>query len=187
MKKIYKIIADLRKDFVKMTYGLTNDKNEVDEVVQELMLYFLQMNLETLKGIYDKDGKKGILKYGAVVIKRSLHSKNSPYYYKYRKYYTQLDSIASDITYDITENGELTNPKNLYNIPNEVNEYKYKKLEQIDKELDKMYWYDRELFKLYYYETNTLDSLAKKTGISRNSLFITIDNVRKLLKEKLNE
>ena len=187
MKKIYKIIADLRKDFVKMTYGLTNDKNEVDEVVQELMLYFLQMNLETLKGIYDKDGKKGILKYGAVVIKRSLHSKNSPYYYKYRKYYTQLDSIASDITYDITENGELTNPKNLYNIPNEVNEYKYKKLEQIDKELDCIYWYDRELFKLYYYETNTLDSLAKKTGISRNSLFITIDNVRKLLKEKLNE
>ena len=170
-----------------MTYGLTNDKNEVDEVVQELMLYFLQMNPETLKGIYNKDGKKGIIKYGAVVIKRSLHSKNSPYYYKYRKYYTQLDSIASDITYDITENGELTNPKNLYNIPNEVNEYKYKKLEQIDKELDCIYWYDRELFKLYYYETNTLDSLAKKTGISRNSLFITIDNVRKLLKEKLNE
>ena len=187
MKKIYKIIADLRKDFVKMTYGLTNDKNEVDEVVQELMLYFLQMNPETLKGIYDKDGEKGLIKYGAVVIKRSLHSKNSPYYYKYRKYYTQLDSIASDITYDITENGELTNPKNLYNIPNEVNEYKYKKLEQIDKELDCIYWYDRELFKLYYYETNTLDSLAKKTGISRNSLFITIDNVRKLLKEKLNE
>ena len=170
-----------------MTYGITTDHNEVDEVVQELMLYFLQMNPETLKGIYDKDGKKGILKYGAVVIKRSLHSKNSPYYYKYRKYYTQLDTIASDITYDITENGELTNPKNLYNIPNEVNEYKYKKLEQIDKELDSIYWYDRELFKLYYYETNTLDSLAKKTGISRNSLFITIDNVRKLLKEKLNE
>ena len=187
MKKIYKIIADLRKEFVKMTYGITTDKNEVDEVVQELMLYFLQMNSETLKGIYDKDGEKGIIKYGAVVIKRSLQSKNSPYYYKYKKYYTKVDTVASNTTYDITENGELTNPKNLYNIPNEVNEYKYKKLEQIDKELDKMYWYDRELFKLYYYEVNTLDSLAKKTGLSRNSLFITIDNVRKLLKEKLNE
>ena len=63
MKKIYKIIADLRKEFVKMTYGITTDKNEVDEVVQELMLYFLQMNPETLKGIYDKDGVKGIIKY----------------------------------------------------------------------------------------------------------------------------
>ena len=50
-----------------------------------------------------------------------------------------------------------------------------------------MYWYDRELFKLYYYEDNTLDSLADKTGIGRNSLFNTIDNVRNILKKKLNE
>ena len=28
---------------------------------------------------------------------------------------------------------------------------------------------------------------AKKTGISRNSLFTTIDNVRQLLKDKLND
>ena len=77
-----------------MTYGITTDKNEVDEVVQELMLYFLQMNSETLKGIYDKDGEKGIIKYGAVVIKRSLQSKNSPYYYKYKKYYTKVDTVA---------------------------------------------------------------------------------------------
>ena len=42
--------------------------------------------------------------------------------------------------------------------------------------------YDRELFKLYYYEDNTLDSLADKTGIGRNSLFNTIDNVRNILK-----
>ena len=61
------------------------------------------------------------------------------------------------------------------------------KLEQIDIELDKMYWYDRELFKLYYYEANTLDSLAEKTGISRNSLFNTIDKVRNELKKLLDD
>tara|TARA_R100001443_G_scaffold20572_1_gene32637 strand:+ start:7079 stop:7642 length:564 start_codon:yes stop_codon:yes gene_type:complete len=187
LKKIYKIIADLREDFEKMTYGLTTDKNEVDEVVQELFLYFLQMNPKTLKGIYDKDGEKGIIKYGAVVIRRSLQSKNSPYYYKYKKYYTNIDLSSVISTYDITNSGELSNPKNLYNIPETVNTYQYKKLEEIDKLLDNIYWYDRELFKLYYYEQNTLDSLAKKTGISRNSLFTTIDNVRNLLKEKLNE
>ena len=49
MNKIYQIIGGLRSKFVKMTYGLTKDKNEIDEVVQELMLYFLQMNPETLK------------------------------------------------------------------------------------------------------------------------------------------
>ena len=170
-----------------MTYGLTNDQNEVDEVVQECMLYFLQMNPETLKGIYEKDGEKGLIRYGAVVIRRSLQSKNSPYYYKYKKYYTKIDNLSSVTTYEIQETGELTNDRNLYNIPNETPNYQYKKLELIDIELDKLYWYDRELFKLYYYEDNTLDSLADKTGIGRNSLFNTIDNVRNILKEKLGE
>ena len=57
----------------------------------------------------------------------------------------------------------------------------------MDKELDKLNWYDRELFKLYYYEGNTLDSLATKTKISRNSLFTTIDKVRDILKKELDE
>jgi len=50
-----------------------------------------------------------------------------------------------------------------------------------------VYWYDREVFKLYYYKGNTLDSLAAKTKISRNSLFTTIDKVRTILKKELNE
>jgi DNA-directed RNA polymerase specialized sigma24 family protein len=60
------------------------------------------------------------------------------------------------------------------------------KLEEIDKFLDTLSWYDRELFKLYYYEGNTLDKLATKTRISRNSLFSTIDKVRRLLKKEFN-
>ena len=184
MNKIYKVIAKLRKKFETMTYGLTKDKNEVDEVIQELMLYFLQMNPETLKTIYDKDGEKGLIRYGAVVIKRSLNSKYSRYYYKYKKYYTRIDQ-RSNYTYETLE-GEK-NERYLYNLPNKDDQDQWYKLELIDKELDDIYWYDRELFKLYYYEDNTLDSLAKKTGISRNSLFTTIDNVRRLLKDKLGE
>ena len=183
MKKIYKILADLRGHFEKMTYGLTTDKNEVDEVIQEFYLYMLQMNPDTLKGIFEKDGEKGLIRYGAVVIRRSLQSKNSPYYYKYKKYYTNLTGTSTS-----TLVSQDNYHKSIYNLPEEiVDNYKWKKLEEIDKQLDQMYWYDRELFKLYYYEANTLDSLAKKTGISRNSLFTTIDNVRQLLKDKLND
>ncbi|QDP68045.1 MAG: hypothetical protein GOVbin3264_26 [Prokaryotic dsDNA virus sp.] len=180
MNKIYKVIGDLRDEFVKMTYGLIQDKNEIDEVVQELMLYFLQMNPETLKKIYKKDGKKGLIRFGAVVIKRSIQSKNSRYYYKFKKYYTRIDN-RSDYTSTITKQQWLQN------IPDKNIKDNYYKLEQIDMILDDIYWYDRELFKLYYYEDNTLDSLAKKTNIGRNSLFNTIDNVRNLIKEKLNE
>ena len=70
---------------------------------------------------------------------------------------------------------------------NTEHNYKQEKLEKIDKVLDDMYWYDRKVFQLYYYEGNTLDSLAEKTGISRNSLFTTIDKVRQLIKEEVDE
>ena len=77
--------------------------------------------------------------------------------------------------------------KNISNIPNSDEETNWRKLELIDKELDKMYWYDREMFKLYYYKKNTLDSIAEETKISRNSVFNTIDKVRDILKKKLND
>jgi DNA-directed RNA polymerase specialized sigma24 family protein len=74
----------------------------------------------------------------------------------------------------------------IYNIPEpETSNHTLEKLEEIDKFLDTLSWYDRELFKLYYYEGNTLDGLAVKTRISRNSLFSTIDKVRELLRKKL--
>jgi len=183
MNKIYQEVANCRKTFVEMSYTFSLDENEINEVVQELMLYFMQMNPDTLKSIYEKDGKKGILSYGAVVLRRSFTSPRSPYYYKYKKYYTNLDSYSSTITYEV----KSINEKNLYNIPNPEEYKQWQKLEQIDKALDNFYWYDRDVFKLYYYEGNTLSGLAKKTGISRNSLFSTIDKVREQLKELLDE
>ena len=76
--------------------------------------------------------------------------------------------------------------KVIYNIPEEVVEnIGFQKLDKIDAALGEMYWYDRKVFELYYYEGNTLDTLAKKTGISRNSLFTTIDKVRAILKKEL--
>ena len=169
MNKIYQIISELTDDFTEMCYGITNDKNTIDDAVQELMLYFIQMNQQSLRSIYEKDGEKGLLRYGAVVLKRSLTSPRSPFYYKYKKYYTHIN-----INY--TTNNTFNN---LQNLP--------EKLEQIDKVLDDVYWYDKKVFELYYYESNTLDSLSKKTGISRNSIFNTIDKVRQHIKEKINE
>ncbi len=184
MNEIYQIVGDCRKTFIEMSYTYSQDINEIEETVGELMLYFLQMNPDTLKSIYEKDGKKGIISYGAVVLRRSFTSPRSPYYYKYKKYYTHIDSKSSNITYD---NSDVYHKKHLYNIPNSEEYQQWQKLELIDQALDNFYWYDRDVFKLYYYEGNTLTGLAKKTGISRNSLFTTIDKVREQLKDLLDE
>ena len=183
MNKIYVEIAELSEKFREMCYGLTTNETDIEEAVQELCLYFMQMNPDTLKSIYEKDGRNGLIRYGAVVLRRALTSTRSPFYYKYKKYYTNL-------TYTSTRTQENVNDfyKSIYNLPEILEEHQYERLEIIDQELDKLHWYDQSIFKLYYYEEgNTLDSLAKKTGISRNSLFTTIDKVREILKKELNE
>ena len=191
MTEIYAEIAKLSDKFRTMAYGLTTDKNKIHEAVQELMLYLLQANPETIKKIYDNDGIEGITRYGAVALRRALTSPRSNFFYKYEKYYTHIDSSCFTTNYT-SSNDELAhsfaNNKNIANIPNEkIDNYQWTKLEEIDKALEGCTWYDKKVFELYYYAGNTLDSLAEKTSISRNSLFTTIDKVREILKKKLNE
>jgi len=183
VNKIYLEISKLSDKFRMMCYGLTKNKLDIDNAVQELMLYFLQMNPETLKKIYTKDGEKGIISYGAVVLRRALTSKRSPFYYQYKKYYHHITSIYQ--TSSTLTHKEIS--RSIQNIPEEpiVKNLKFEKLDKIELVLNDLYWYDRKVFELYYYEENTLDSLAKKTGISRNSLFTTIDKVRTILKKEL--
>ena len=189
MTEIYLEISKLGDKFRTMCYGITKDKEDIDNAVQELMIYFMQMNPETLKTIWEKDGQDGIIRYGAVVLRRALTSVRSPFYYKYKKYYTNIDSSCFSSSYTISNDDvayNVANNKNISNLPNEeVDNYQWTKLEEIDKALDKLNWYDRKLFQLYYYEGNTLDSIAEKTRISRKSLFTTIDKVRAILKKEL--
>jgi hypothetical protein len=193
MTDIYLEIAKLTDKFRTMAFGITTDENKIHEAVQELMLYLLQANPDVIKKIYDNDGIEGITKYGAVALRRALTSKRSNFYYKYEKYYTHIDSFrynTNATTSNIDYSDNINYNKDISNIPNQEEEdTRWDKLDWIDQELDKLdYWYDRELFKLYYYgDGNTLDGLAAKTRISRNSIFNTIDKVRKILKEKLNE
>ena len=179
MTEIYAEISSLSSKFREMCFGITQDEEAINDAVQELMLYYLQMNPETLKGIWEKDGQDGLIRYGAVVLRRSLTSARSPFYYKYKKYYTHINNYYET---NVTQG----NHKNLYNMPEVIEEYKWEKLEEIDQVLDKQTWYDKKIFELYY-SGETLDSLASKTGISRNSLFTTIDKVREILKNELNE
>jgi RNA polymerase sigma factor (sigma-70 family) len=188
VNKIYLEISKLSDKFRTMCYGLTKNKTDIDNAVQELFIYFLERP-ELVKKIYEKDGIEGITKYGAVVLRRALTSTRSPFYYQYKKYYTHIDSFTSNVTYDVIETGEVVPTKHLYNIAEKpaVKNLEFEKLDKIDLVLNDLYWYDRKVFELYYYEANTLDTLAKKTGISRNSLFTTIDKVREILKKELNE
>ena len=172
MNKIYLEISKLTDKFRTMAYGITTDENKINEAVQELMLYFLQMNPDTLRSIYEKDGIDGITRYGAVALRRALTSTRSNFYYKYEKYYTHIDSSIYTLSCTYSDDNiyfDNNISKSLHNIPNEeIDNYQLNKLEEIDQSLEDIYWYDKKIFELYYYEGNTLDSLSEKTRISRH-------------------
>ena len=85
MTEIYIEISKLTDKFRKIGYSITKDENKINEAVQELMVYFLQMNPDTLKDIYTKDGIEGVTRYGAVALRRALTSTRSNFYYKYKR------------------------------------------------------------------------------------------------------
>ena len=100
------------------------------------MIYFLQMNKQTLTNIWQKDGVNGIIKYGAVALRRALTSKRSNFYYKYEKYYTHIDSTTYSTNHtsvdDYTVSGSY-HYKDISNLPNEkIDHERLNKLEKID-------------------------------------------------------
>lgn len=64
-------------------------------------------------------------------------------------------------------------------------EEKHLDIERINKILEDLPWYDKELFKLYAEGQHNYSSLAKETGIPRTSIGLTINRVKKHIKQNL--
>lgn len=56
--------------------------------------------------------------------------------------------------------------------------------EGITKIVQGLYWYDQEILKMYV-ELGSVRKVSKETGIPHTSIFITIKNIRKCIKQQL--
>jgi hypothetical protein len=66
----------------------------------------------------------------------------------------------------------------------EYNQYDQHTIEQVNTQIDKLYWYDKEILKLYI-EHGSVRKVAALTGIPHTSIFITIKNIQKCIKQSL--
>ena len=175
MTEIYLEISKLSDKFRTMCYGITKNKEDIDDAVQELMMYFMQMNPETLKSIWEKDGEDGIIRYGAVVLKRALTSPRSPFYYKYKRYNELMNNMEG---YYIYNKDPLTKEK--------LKEFEIKeeKLKWIEKKLEGLHWFDVSVFKIYFKEGFSLNSMSRATKINRSTLGKSIRFVKNYLKNE---
>ncbi len=149
-----------------MAFNIAGKKNK-DDLLSFVIEELYKCDQERIKEIIEK---KQLTFYIVRVMLNQYHSKTSRYYYKYKKYYEfHTTSTIEGISPDTTE----------YNIKEK--EQVEERLEWIEDKLKDLYWFDAEVFKVYYLEGHSLNSMAKATKINRNTLFKSINNVKKYL------
>lgn len=57
-------------------------------------------------------------------------------------------------------------------------------INQIEKRINNLYWYDKEILKLYI-ELGSVRKVSAITGIPHTSIFITIKNIQRCIKQSL--
>ena len=149
--------------------------SDLDDLVQEVFIQLLSRDKIKLQSLINTGD---IYRYFNRMAKLNYYSRNSRYYYTYKKEYTHIKYVNDE---DIDKKIQIAN--DLYIIEDS---------DLINSILDELYWYDRELFKLYVLGDDnkasySYTSLAKKTGISRISIYYTIRNVKKYIKIRLIE
>lgn len=94
-------------------------------------------------------------------------SVTSPFFHTYRRDYDELQEDFID--------------------PNqEEDDYVIERAGRVREELDKLVWYDKLLFDTFVQENHTVSSLARATGIPRTSISLSINRIRRHIKEKLD-
>ncbi len=167
-----KMCVDLKK--IAANFIPAKDLDDLTQVVFEQLL---KMDKAKLSGLISTGD---IYKYFNRMCKLNYYSKNSKYYYTYNKINEKVSFYANT---SLTSDHKSQNNNNIYINKNE---------DLINSILNELHWYDRELFKLYVLgdkenSNYSYTNLAKKTGISRISIYYTIRSVKKYVKKRLNK
>jgi len=165
-----KFLNDNYNKLYDIAYNITNGKDQ-DDLLSFVIVELYKVDEEKIN---DTIKQKKLLYYIIRVMINQYHSKTSRFYYKYYKYYEYhvtgiIESISPDNSQSNKEEKELIE----------------KRLDWIENKLKNVFWFDAQVFRIYYREGHSLNTMAKATKINRNTLFKSINNVKKyLLDEK---
>lgn len=77
-------------------------KNDMDDFLQEIYLILLEYDEEKLIEIYNKNQLKFFM---VRIIQNQYHSKNSPFYMKYKRYQLKANELTEEIIENNDNNG----------------------------------------------------------------------------------
>lgn len=156
-------------DKIKETaYNIANE-NDYEDLLHFVIEELYKCNKDKINDIIiNKDMRWYIIR----IMVNQYHSKTSRYYKKYKKYYDYQVCIIND---------SITN-----SVPDNIKDKEIieDRLNWIEKKLKNLHWFDAEIFKLYYSNSHSLNSLSKATKINRNTIYHSVNKVKKYLKNE---
>ena len=159
-------IEDWIKDNYQILAEAAQNISKNNDLHEELLHYSLDQLLgkEQVEDIISSGGANF---YTIRIMMNSWRSTTSEFYRLYRRPSAEIEE---------------------YSVPaeeEEDTEWINETAKKIQQEIDNLHWYDRELFKVFVEEGHTMSSLSRVTGIPRTSISLTINRIRKHIKNRL--
>lgn len=135
-----------------------------EDLRQEIALIVLEYDVDKILELESKG--KQVFKFWIV---RICCNQTNSKYGKFGRMYASLVPVE-DVMKFVKEEDEIDNSQEV--------------IEGISKIINTLYWYDQEILKMYI-ELGSVRKVSKQTGIPHTSIFITIKNIRKCIKQQL--
>lgn len=147
-------------------------KPDYEDLAHEVILSVLTANRDKMNKLVEKKQ----MRYWIIrLCINNYRSNTSRFHYKYRKPNERHLKAAE----------HLRHIKKL----DEVNEKKWNEvlLKFIEDKLSDVNWFEKNCFAIYYGDKHSLNSMAAETGISRNTLYRAISDVRNYIKDEIKK
>ena len=186
MEQIFNWLTDNKAELMnKFIYRMIPNKRDAEDFYQDLYVIMADKDKDKMKKIYDN---KEMMQYVYIIIRNNLQSKNSRYYYTYRKpigsdYNEEIDFRES---YDATDKNKLLDElqEDYKLLLSKIDRYLNTELNENPKS-----FYDKKVFEMYYNEDNTFRGLGEILNIPMSSIYNTVtrskDKVTKLFKKDI--
>ena len=145
--------AELMNKFI---YRMIPNKRDAQDFFNDLFIILADKDFNKIKAIYDNDEMS---QYLYVIIRNNLQSKNSRYYYTYRK---PIGNDYNEETDFRLSNDSIDRDRLLNELQDDYKRLMNKIKKHLDNEVLKSpkFFYDKKVFEMYYEDDNTFRGLS---------------------------
>jgi len=168
INKNYATLLNISKNITSNTFP------DYEDLLHDIILDLYKKDKELINGMIKR---KELMYFIIKMLVNQYHSNTSPFYSKYKKYYTINKQYLKEYIF----NNKAFQDRGKHIDELILNE---KRLKWIEEKLKNIRWFDASVFRVYYAENHSLSSLERATKINRNTLGKSIRIVKSYLKQE---